>query len=221
MGDENKPRVSASPGEVKTKGCQGQGGRYDCRPRHRWNQGNQQGKFKGKTKEIEYNTFNNTGPHDAAQFNKSLKNIADYLQLNHDNDVLEAVRNMTPVLISIPPVPMRLPDSSDASGVKRLPITEVDLYLWKREHNKAQDRKDKYDKNMVKAYIIFYHQCSPTLKNDLKASYLFASIRSSQDVIALLKLIQSLCCSYDAKTQGVMATVACHKRLFVLPEGQC
>ena len=30
----------------------------------------------------------------------------------------------------------------------------------------------------------------------------------------LLKLIQSLCCSYDAKTQSVMATVASHKRLF-------
>jgi hypothetical protein len=30
----------------------------------------------------------------------------------------------------------------------------------------------------------------------------------------LLKLIQSLCCSYDAKTQSGMATVASHKRLF-------
>ncbi len=30
----------------------------------------------------------------------------------------------------------------------------------------------------------------------------------------LLKLIQSLCCSYDTKTQSVMATVASHKRLF-------
>ena len=30
----------------------------------------------------------------------------------------------------------------------------------------------------------------------------------------LLKLIQSLYCSYDAKTQSVMATVALYKRLF-------
>jgi hypothetical protein len=67
---------------------------------------------------------------------------------------------------------------------------------------------------MAKAYIIVYHQCSPTLKNDLKASDSFTSICSSQDVIALLRLIQSLCCSYDAKTQGVMATVASHKCLF-------
>ncbi len=88
------------------------------------------------------------------------------------------------------------------------------LYLWKREHAKAQDRKDKYDENMAKAYIIIYHKCSPTLKNDLEASDSFAAIRSAQDIIALLKLIQSLCCSYDAKTQGVMATVASYKKLF-------
>ncbi len=66
---------------------------------------------------------------------------------------------------------------------------------------------------MAKAYIVIYHQCSPNLKN-LEGSDAFVVICSSQDVIALLKLIQSFCCSYDAKTQGVMATVASHKRLF-------
>jgi hypothetical protein len=170
------------------------------------------GKFKGKTKEIEFDIFDNTGPHDAAQFNKSLKNITDYHQLNHGNDVSEAVQNFTPVTITVPPTPSGKPDPNDASKI--LPITEVDLYLWKHEHNKAQDCKDKYEENMTKAYIIVFHQCSPTLKNDLEASDTFSTIRSNQDVIGLLKLIQSLCCSYDAKTQGVMATVASHKRLY-------
>ena len=208
MGEENKPRINES-GDNKADARQGK--RYDNRRnRHRWNQGQQQGgKFKGKTKEIEQDTFDNTGQHDAAQFNKSLKNIADYLQLNHGNDVSEAVRNLTPVNIAIPRQPMGAIDPSDAT--KRLPVTEVDLYLWKREHTKAQDRQDKYDENMAKAYIIVYHQCSPSLKNDLEASDTFATIRSAQDVIGLLKLIQSLCCSYDAKTQGVMATVASYK----------
>ena len=211
MGEENKPRINES-GDNKADARQGK--RYDNRRnRHRWNQGQQQGgKFKGKTKEIEQDTFDNTGQHDAAQFNKSLKNIADYLQLNHGNDVSEAVRNLTPVNIAIPRQPMGAIDPSDAT--KRLPVTEVDLYLWKRKHTKAQDRQDKYDENMAKAYIIVYHQCSPSLKNDLEASDTFATIRSAQDVIGLLKLIQSLCCSYDAKTQGVMATVASYKKLF-------
>ena len=122
------------------------------------------------------------------------------------------MRNLTSVNIAIPHQPKGAVDPSDAT--KWLPVTEVDLYLWKREHTKAQDRKDKYDENMAKAYIIVYHQCSQTLKNDLESSDSFATIRSAQDVIALLKLIQSLCCSYDAKTQGVMATVAFYKKLF-------
>ena len=68
------------------------GGR--CRhPCHRWSQGTS-GKIRGKTKKIEYDTFNNTGPHDAAQINKSENNIADYLQLNHGNDVAKAVWNL-------------------------------------------------------------------------------------------------------------------------------
>jgi hypothetical protein len=91
----------------------------------------------------------------------------------------------------------------------------VDLYLWKSDHAKAQDCKDKYDENMTKAYIFIYHQCSPNPKNDLKASNTFANICSNQDIIGLLKLVQSHCCLYDAKTQGVMATVASHKHLFM------
>ena len=63
----------------------------------------QQPKFKGKIKEIADDIFDNTGPNDAALFNKSLRNIADYLQLTLGNDVSKAVRNMAPITIVIPP----------------------------------------------------------------------------------------------------------------------
>jgi hypothetical protein len=182
MAEENKPRIQAASDNNQANARHA--GKNDQRNRQRWSQGNQPGgKFKGKTKEIEHDTFDNTGQHDAAQFNKSLKNIADYLQLNHGNDVSEAVRNMTAVNIAIPPIPLGELDPSDTTGRTRLRVNKVDLYLWKREHAKAQDRKDKYDENMAKAYIIVYHQCSPVLKNDLEASDAFASIRSSQDII--------------------------------------
>ena len=39
-------------------------------------------------------------------------------------------------------------------------------------------------------------------------------VESHKDPIGLLKLIQGLCCSYDSKTQSVMATVASQKKLF-------
>ena len=67
---------------------------------------------------------------------------------------------------------------------------------------------------MPKAYIHLYNQCSTNLKNDLEASTAFSHVEASKDAIRLLKLIQGLCCSYNSKTQSVMATVALHKKLF-------
>ncbi len=61
---------------------------------------------------------------------------------------------------------------------------------------------------MAGAFIFIFHQCTPNLNNDIEAADTFPGIRVAQDPILLLKLIQSLCCSYDTKTQSVMATVA-------------
>ncbi len=39
------------------------------------------GKFKGKTQGVENDIFDNTSPHNAANFHRSFKHIADHLQL--------------------------------------------------------------------------------------------------------------------------------------------
>ena len=94
------------------------GRRYNNNNRNRYQghnanaTGPQVTKFKGKIKEIADNIFDNTGTNDAALFNKSLRNIADYLQLTLGNDVSEEVRNMAPITIVIPP-------SKSSPGPKR------------------------------------------------------------------------------------------------------
>jgi hypothetical protein len=136
-----------------------------CNPCQHWNQGGHHGsgKFKGKTKEIEGDTFDNTGPHNAAIFNKSLNNIANYLQLNHGNDVSKAVHNMKLANIILPDIPQHKPDPTKLG--EPIPISKIYMYLWKKAHTKASECKEKYDKNIAKAYIIIYHQFSPYLKN--------------------------------------------------------
>ena len=119
---------------------------------------------------------------------------------------------MTPANIILPDISQ--PNPNPTKPGELIPLSKINTYLWQQAHTKVSERKEKYDKNMAKACIIIYHKCSPNLKNDLEASDLFPSICQNQDVIKLLRLIQSLCCSYDAKTQSVMATVASHKRLF-------
>ena len=180
---------------------------------HRWQQGRHGGTpFKGKTKEIA-EIFDNTGQHDAATFNKLLKNITDHLELELGNNFSEAVRNMTDTKITIPATPTPKPDPKDSTVM--IPPSDINIFQWKCKFTKASDCLDKYEENTAKAYMIIYHQCTtPNLKNELEASDKFPAIRDSQDVIALLPIIQGLCCSYVARIQSVMATIASHKRLF-------
>ena len=172
-------------------------------------------KFVSRNKGIEHDIFDNTGSNDAAQFNKSLVQIADYLleKLDHGRDVSEAIRNMTDANIVIPQPPQGLPDPNDST--KTLPVDDLQIYVWKDAFTRASKRKDYYDDGLDKAYVIIYNQCSPSLKNELESSDAFPPVRQSQNPIELLRLIQGLCCSYDSKTQSVMATVASHKRLYM------
>ena len=121
--------------------------------------------------------------------------------------------NMTDANIVIPQPPQGLPDPNDST--KTLPVDELQIYVWKDAFTRASKRKDYYDDGLDKAYVIIYNQCSPSLKNELASSNSFPPVRQSQNPIELLRLIQSLCCSYDSKTQSVMATVASHKRLYM------
>lgn len=118
---------------------------------------------------------------------------------------------MKALTINIPPP---LAPSINSAGIP-VPVSYVDFYLWKWEHTKAQDHKDEYDKHMKSAYTLIFHQCSHALKTELEASDAFDKIRSNQDVLALLILIKGFCCSFDVKTQGMMATVEAHKHAYL------
>jgi hypothetical protein len=201
------PHPPTTPGQRNRRGGRRQ-------HRNRWNNhgGGASHKNIGKTPGLENNILDNTGAHDAAMFHRSLKQIADYIQLDYGNEVSKAIRTMTPVIIDIPAVPQDKQDPDDPTNI--IKVTDIDIYLWKEKHKKASAKLDKYETDMAKAFILIFHQCTPNLKNDIEAADTFPAIWVAQDPIMLLKLIQSLWCSYDAKTQSIMATVASHKRLF-------
>ena len=208
-GDNTKDKKPDLPHPPTNLGQQNRrGGR--CEHQNCWNNpgggGGATPKNIGKTTGLENNILDNTGTHDAAMLHRSLKQIADYIQLNYGNEDSEVIRTMTPVIIDIPAVPQDRQDPDDPNNI--IKVTNIDIYLWKEKHKKASA------KLASKAFILIFHQCTPNLKNDIEAADTFPGIWVVQDPIMLLKPIQSLCCSYDAKTQSIMATVASHKRLF-------
>jgi len=131
--------------------------------------------------------FDNTGHNDAANFQRSLKGLANFLLTTYSAEVAEAILKMQAVSITV--------------NDQQPPIK----YKWRQEYTEQSKKIKLYNDSMPKAYIHLYNQCSTNLKNGLEVSTAFPQVEASKDAIGLLKLFQGLCCSYDLKTQSVMA----------------
>ena len=168
-------------------------------------------KYPTRNKDLPDNlVFDNTGHNDAANFQRTLKGLANFLHTTYSAEVATAILKMQTVNIALEDEPT---PRKDATG-NDIALTAWDIHKWKEEYNAQHKTLKVYNDSMPKAYIHIYNQCSTNLKNDLEAAPAFAQVESNKDPIGLLKLIQGLCCSYDSKTQSVMATVASHKKLF-------
>ena len=173
---------------------------------------NANAKYPTRNKELPENlVFDNTGQNDAANFQCSLKGMANFMHTTYSAEVAKGILKMQAVTIPIEEEPKAW---NDPDTGQPLPLTSWDEHKWKQTYNKQMAKLKIYKDSMPKAYIHLYNQCSTNLKNDLEASTAFPRVESTKDLIGLLKLIQGLCCSYDSKTQSVMATMASQKKLF-------
>jgi hypothetical protein len=141
--------------------------------------------------------FDNTGHNDAANFQRTLKGLANFLHTTCSAEVASAILKMQAVAIPIEDEPKARKDSSGQD----LQLTSWEIHKWKEEYNVQLKTFKVYNGSMPKAYIHLYNQCSTNLKNDLEAATAFAQVKSAKDPIGLLKLIQGLCCSYDSDSK--------------------
>ena len=133
------------------------------------------------------------------------------MHTTYSAEVAKAILKMQAVTIPIQEEPK---SRMDPDTGKLIPLTSWDKHKWKQTYNEQMVKLKVYKDSIPKAYIHIYNQCLTNLKNNLEASAAFPQIKSTKDPIGLLKLIQGLCCSYDSKTQSVMATVVSQKKLF-------
>jgi hypothetical protein len=141
--------------------------------------------------------FDNTGHNDAANFQRTLKGLANFLHTTCSAEVASAILKMQAVAIPLENEPKARKDSSGQD----LQLTSWEIHKWKEEYNVQLKTFKVYNGSMPKAYINLYNQCSTNLKNDLDAANAFAQVESTKDPIGLLKLIQGLCCSYDSDSK--------------------
>ena len=212
--DQNAAKLAdgGGAGQQQRRGPNRRGGR-------RWNNATGVGGSPGQTvkyptrnKELPENlVFDNTGQNDAANFQRTLKGMANFLHTTYSAEVSEAILKMQAVTITVDDLP---PLKTDPTTNQPLPLASWEEYKWRQDYAEQSKKLKLYTDSMPKAYIHLYNQCSTNLKNDLEASAAFPAVEAAKDAIGLLKLIQGLCCSYDSKTQSVMATVASQKKLF-------
>ena len=203
--DSKEDQNAVKPADGGDGGQQNRRRQNRCGARH-WNNaaggggslGQAAAKYPTRNKELPENlVFDNTGYNDAANFQRSLKGLANHLHTTYSAEVADAILKMQAVSIDVEDQP---PIKTDPNTNLPVPLASWEEYKWRQEYTKQSKKLKLYNNSMPKAYILLYNQCSTNLKNDLEASTAFPHVETSKDAIGLLKLIQGLCCSYDSKT---------------------
>ena len=133
-------------------------------------------KYPTRNKELpEHPVFNDTGQNNAANFQRSLKGMANFMHTTYSAEVAEAILKMQVVTIPIQEEPKAQKDPDTGQPI---PLTSWDKHKWKQTYNEQMAKLKVYKDSIPKAYIHIYNQCSTNLKNDLEASKL--SRRSNQ-----------------------------------------
>ena len=144
------------------------------------------------------------------QFRRTLLAIESYVQTNYTDagDVVLAIRNLAPPSALIPPaLPVRDPANPD---LYQIHVIHYDVAY---KANAAAERK--YKSHLVNAWGLIYGQCTTALKSKLEGMTDFTTAKATNDIIALLKLIQGLCCKFDVKSQKYVALAATFRQTFV------
>ncbi len=96
--------------------------------------------------------FDNTGQVDAANFQCSLKGMANYFHTTYSAEVSDAILKMQDVIITVDDEPTL---RNDAVG-NDIPLTSWEEYKWKKTYAEQSAKLKVYNDSMPKAYIHIY-----------------------------------------------------------------
>ena len=144
------------------------------------------------------------------QFRRTLQAIENYVQTNYKDagDVVLAIRNLAPPPTLVPP-PVPTLDPNNPLQVK-LDLIHYDVAY---KAHAAADRI--YKSHLVHAWGLIYGQCTTALKSKLDGLTEFTNAQQTNDIIALLKIIQGLCCKFDIQSQKYVALAATFRQTYV------
>jgi hypothetical protein len=129
--------------------------------------------------------------------------------------MVKTLQHMKKVTLSYPTKPKKQdPQCCDKDGNPGKDLFEMAMFAWKENYKSMKSRIDKYRDNELNAWALICNQCSPKLKNKLKATDGYSGAKSTNNVAKLLTMIQGYCCQFDILNNKYMAIVAAIKNLF-------
>jgi hypothetical protein len=228
MGDDNGKEAKPQPHQEGG----GQRGRRGRRHNNGGQLANPRGdarSYKSSVEGIESDIFDLGASKDnAAQFTRSIKNIANYIhhKYSDSSDIAAAIKTLTKATIPIPspPVAQKVKQTMkvdigegnfrDVEIEIEGKVDDVDLYIWRDAYSAAQKRSRTYEELNKKAYNLIYMQCSPSLRTALEGHSNFFAVQQSMDAVDLLLIIKGFCCKFDTTSQPTMAMVKAFKTLY-------
>jgi hypothetical protein len=206
-----------------------------ARPQRKQNRGYQQREsrkeYKSEVQGLENRTFDVGAAKYAAKFTKSLEKIGNYCQREYSKGggrIGQAIRDLVTPNLTLPAVLTGTPaNPGDPNAVPpvpptaAVPPTPAELFIWQEDYKTKKKNKEEYEENKQRAHALVWGQCSPELRNKVKAAANYGTVSADQDVVELLLLIRGFCCSFDDQRQGTWALQQAKKKayLFVQREG--
>ena len=94
---------------------------------------------RSKISRIENDVFEIGSVKHAFQFSKSLKNVANYLQMKYNNNVVEAIWTMGAPDFNYPEMPQPVIKQDKTGKEVEIKPSEGELFMWKRFWDKVND----------------------------------------------------------------------------------
>ena len=141
-------------------------------------------KFEGKRPELKGYIYEVRGSgSNADDFTKTTREIAEWIARNYEDGGADICNSIDPDKLAFDPFPAIVPPAATA--------TAVELKLWEFDIKQRYHEELKRKQLSNLAYATVLGQCSRAVRDRLEASNRWAAISTSNDVIALLKLIRS------------------------------
>jgi hypothetical protein len=187
------------------------GGRKPCFI-HRGGGNNLDKPFRSSTAGIEKRTFNTGQNKYAAQFTLHREEVPNCIQrmlLDEGYLVAQTIRSGMEQSIALPPpVDQSDPDKDDLEAIRAEDVKAV------------AKRRQKLKESLLKGYATVYAQCSEGVRDKLKASKNWSTIKQEQSLHDLVTQVEKICVGFNNHKQDVFNLVQALKTLFLYAQGE-